>query len=156
MKLEKISNFLTKIIATVFFVGYLPLIPGTFGSLVGVGLFYLLWGFSGWIYFFSISGLIIVGLITSGAAERLFNKKDPGCIVIDEVAGMLVALSFMPPDFKIIILGFLIFRILDTLKPYPAGRLQNMHGAVGVMGDDLVAGVYTNVVLLLILRFTGF
>lgn len=84
--------------------------------------------------------------------EKLLNKKDPGCIVIDEVMGMLIALSFLPPEPKIIILAFFMFRILDTLKPYPAGRLQNMHGAVGVMGDDLVAGLYANIVLQVILR----
>ena len=86
--------------------------------------------------------------------EKLLNKKDPGCVVIDEVAGMLLALSFMPYDFRIIFLGFIIFRILDTLKPYPAARLQNMHGAVGVMGDDLVAGIYTNIVLQVILKLS--
>ncbi len=68
----------------------------------------------------------------------MLNKKDPGCIVIDEVAGMLIALSFMPYDFKIIFLGFLIFRILDTLKPFPAGRLQHVRGAGGGFADDLI------------------
>ena len=88
--------------------------------------------------------------------EKLLNKKDPGCIVIDEVAGMLIALSFMPYDFKIIILGFFFFRILDTFKPYPAGRIQNWHGSAGVIGDDLVAGIYTNILLqiILIIRFS--
>ena len=88
--------------------------------------------------------------------ERLSGKKDPGCIVIDEVAGMLIALSFMPADLKIIFLGFLIFRILDTLKPYPAGRLQHLRGSVGVMADDLIAGIYTNIVLQAILKLASF
>jgi phosphatidylglycerophosphatase A len=103
-------------------------------------------------YFLFIFGIVVLGLATCGRMEKLLNKKDPGCIVIDEVAGMLLALSFIPYDFKIIFLAFLIFRILDTLKPFPAARLQNLPGAVGVMGDDLVAGIYTNIVLLLILR----
>ncbi len=84
--------------------------------------------------------------------EELLKKKDPGCIVIDEVMGMLIALSFLPAEPKIIVLAFFIFRILDTLKPFPAGRLQNLHGAIGIMGDDLVAGAYTNIVLQLILN----
>jgi phosphatidylglycerophosphatase A len=131
------------------------LVPGTFGSLVGVGLFYLLKGATWATYFLFIFGIIALGLITSGRMEKLLNKKDPGCIVIDEVAGMLIALSFMPYDFKIIFLAFLIFRILDTLKPYPAAKLQNRHGAVGVIGDDLIAGIYTNIVLQFILKLTS-
>jgi phosphatidylglycerophosphatase A len=152
MKFGRIIDFLTKAASTVFFIGKLPLMPGTFGSLAGVALFYLIRGASPSAYFLFVSGIIILGLITSGRTEKLLNKKDPGCIVIDEVAGILLALSFMPYDFKVIILGFLIFRILDTLKPYPAGRLQNLHGAVGVMGDDLVAAVYTNIVLQIIIK----
>lgn len=152
MKFEKAGDFLVKASSTIFFVGYLPLVPGTFGSIAGVGLYYLLKGVPLTTYFLFIAGIIALGLVTSGRMEKLLNKKDPGCIVIDEVSGMLIALSFMPNDFKIIFLTFLIFRILDTLKPYPAARLQNRHGALGVMGDDLIAGIYTNIVLLLVLK----
>ncbi|MFA5093038.1 MAG: phosphatidylglycerophosphatase A [Candidatus Omnitrophota bacterium] len=152
----KLKNFLIKLVASVFFIGYLPLIPGTFGSLVGVGLFYLLVD-AGWaVYFLTILCVLVLGLLTSSRMENLLDKKDPSCIVIDEVMGMLVALSFMPADLKIVVLAFLIFRILDTLKPYPAGRLQNLHGAIGVMADDLIAGIYTNIVLLVILRLIVF
>ena len=152
MKFQKVYDFLIKATSSVFFIGYLPLVPGTFGSIAGVGLFYLLKGATGVTYFLFIFCIIVLGLFTSGRTEKLLGKKDPGCIVIDEVAGMLIALNFIPYDFKIIFLAFLFFRILDTLKPYPAGWLQNRHGAVGVMGDDLIAGIYTNIVLLLILK----
>jgi len=152
MRFAVLNNLLVRIISTFFFTGYLPLIPGTFGSIAGVGIFYLFGGANRPLYFIFVFCVMILGLLTSGQAERLLKKKDPGCIVIDEVMGMLIALSFMPPEPKIIILAFIIFRILDTLKPYPAGRLQNMHGAAGVMGDDLVAGVYANIVLQVILR----
>jgi phosphatidylglycerophosphatase A len=152
MRFKKITDFLIQTTSTVFFIGYLPLVPGTFGSLVGLGLFFLFFGYPPLIYFLSILGIIILGLITAGRFEKILNKKDPGCIVIDEVAGMMLALSFMPANFKIILLGFLIFRILDTFKPYPASRLQNQHGAVGVMGDDLIAGLYTNILLQIILK----
>lgn len=152
MKFVSLSNFLVKAIASVFFIGYLPLVPGTFGSMAGVGLFYLLKGVSWPGYFLSIFCVTALGMLVSGKAEKLLNKKDPGCVVIDEVMGMLIALSFMPRDLKIVILGFIIFRILDTLKPYPAGRWQNLRGALGIMVDDLIAGVYTNIVLLVILK----
>ena len=154
MKFGRVGDFLVKTASTVFFIGYLPLIPGTFGSIAGVGLFYLFKGTTAVTYFLYIFGIIALGLATCGRAEKLLNRNDPGCIVIDEVAGMLIALSFMPLDFKIIFLAFLIFRILDTLKPYPAARLQNRRGAFAVMGDDLIAGIYTNIVLQTILKLT--
>ena len=152
MKFTPLGSFLIKATGSFFFVGYLPLIPGTFGSLAGVGLFYLLKTGNSSNYFLFTFCLIILGLFVSGRMERLLGKKDPGCIVNDEVAGMLVSLSFMPLDLKIVFLGFFIFRILDTLKPYPAGRLQHLHGSVGVMADDLIAGIYTNIVLQVILK----
>lgn len=156
MKFNNLGNFLVKAIASVFFIGYLPLIPGTFGSIAGVCLFYLLQG-SGWlIYFLCILFVIALGLLTSGRMEKLLNKKDPSCVVIDEVMGMLIALSFLPADLKIVFLAFLIFRILDTFKPYPAGRLQNLPGSAGVMVDDLIAGIYTNIVLQVILKLVSF
>ena len=156
MKFAVLSDWLTKAISTFFFIGYLPLIPGTFGSLAGLGVFYLLSGSSRINYFLFILCIIVLGLLTSGRMEKLLKRKDPGCIVIDEVMGMLIALSFLPAEPKIVILAFIMFRILDTLKPFPAARLQNLHGAVGVMGDDLVAGVYTNIVLQAILRLHSF
>lgn len=155
MKFDRLSNFLVKFVSTVFFVGYLPLIPGTFGSILGVGLFYLIKGFSPGFYFLAILVIIVLGLATSGRSEKLLNRKDPGCIVIDEVAGMLIALSFLPAEPKIVILAFLVFRILDMLKPPPAGSLQNLHGAIGIIGDDVIAGVYTNIVLQVILRLNS-
>jgi len=152
MKFRGVGDFLVKATSTVFFIGYLPLVPGTFGSLAGVGLFYLLKGTTSVTYFLFIFGIIALGLMTSGRTEKLLNKKDPGCIVIDEVAGMLIALSFMPYDFKIVFLNFMIFRILDTLKPFPAGKLQYLRGSAGVLADDLIAGIYTNIVVLLVLN----
>ena len=151
-----ISNFLVKAISSVLFIGYLPLLPGSFGSLAAVGLIYLLKVSNSGTYFIFTFCVIILGLLTSGRMEKLLDKKDPGCIVIDEVAGMLIALSFMPINKKTVFLAFFIFRILDMLKPYPAGRLQHLRGSLGVMTDDLIAGIYTNVVLLVILKLAAF
>lgn len=156
MKFGIFRNFLTKAVASVFFIGYLPLVPGTFGSLAGVGLFYLIKDAKYPIYLLFILCLIFLGLITCGRMEELLNKKDPACVVIDEVMGMLIALSFISFDLKIVILGFIVFRILDTLKPFPCERLQHIRGAFGIMGDDLVAGIYTNIVLQVILKLVSF
>lgn len=84
------------------------------------------------------------------------GEKDPGCIVIDEVCGMLLSLAFLPPDPGLVIFAFLVFRIMDTLKPYPAGVLQRLKGSVGIMSDDIVAGFYTNIILQLILKLASF
>jgi len=152
MKFKKVIDFLACATSSVLFIGYLPLAPGTFGSIAGIGIFYLLKDTTFLAYCAFLLAIIVLGLASSGRTERLLNKKDPGCIVIDEVAGMLIALSFMPFDFKIIFLGFIIFRILDTLKPFPAARFEHLPGAWGIMTDDLIAGIYTNIVLLLILK----
>ncbi|MDD5281143.1 MAG: phosphatidylglycerophosphatase A [Candidatus Omnitrophica bacterium] len=154
MRFTALGDLLIKAISTFFFIGYLPLIPGTFGSIAGVGIFYLLAGSSRSSYFLFLFCIMVLGVLTSGRAEKLLNKKDPGCIVIDEVMGMLIALCFLPPEPKIVFLAFIIFRILDMLKPFPAGRLQNLHGAIGVMGDDLVAGAYASIVLHVILNLS--
>ena len=145
---------LVRILSTFLYVGYLPLIPGTFGSLAGVVLYYLIKTNPLILFIFTII-LIVIGFFVSGAAEKIMQKKDPSCVVIDEVCGMLVSLLFIPVDLKLVIIAFFLFRILDTLKPYPAGRIQNMHGAVGVIGDDLVAGFSTNIILQVILRLAG-
>ena len=80
MKFQKVYDFLIKATSSVFFIGYLPLVPGTFGSIVGVGLFYLLKGTTGATYFLFIFCIIALGLFTSGRTEKLLNRKDPGCI----------------------------------------------------------------------------
>lgn len=147
-------NFLVKIIATFFYIGYLPLIPGTFGSAAGVVLFYLVRKNP-----FLHLGLALfclgLGFSFSGPAEKIFGKKDAPFIVIDEVSGMLFSLIFIPYDPKLVIIAFLLFRILDTLKPYPAGRLQRLEGSRGIMIDDIVAGLYTNIILQLVLRLVS-
>ncbi|MDP2941154.1 MAG: phosphatidylglycerophosphatase A [Candidatus Omnitrophota bacterium] len=142
-----------KLLSSFFGVGYLPLVPGTFGSLAGVFLFYCAAG-SRLIHLWLALLMAVLGFLVSGKAERVFNKKDPKFVVIDEVAGMLVSLLFLPfYDPWLVAIGFLLFRILDTLKPFPAGCLQEIKGSIGIMSDDLVAGLYTNIMLQLIARF---
>ncbi|OGX17106.1 MAG: hypothetical protein A3K83_01990 [Omnitrophica WOR_2 bacterium RBG_13_44_8b] len=144
-----------KIISTFLYVGYLPFMPGTFASLAGIGLFYLIKD-STFAYVSFVSILIIMGFLVGGSAENLFGKKDARYIVIDETSGMLLSLIFIPYDYKFVILGFFLFRILDTLKPYPAGGLEKLKGSAGIMCDDLVAAVYTNLILQVVLRWASF
>jgi phosphatidylglycerophosphatase A len=148
-------NFVVKILSTFFYLGYLPFVPGTFGSIAGVFIFLLISGNTP-LYIILTLFLTILGFTVSSKAEGIFNKKDAKYIVIDEVSGMLLALLFIPLDLKLVIIGFFLFRILDTFKPYPADRIQEFKGGLGVMGDDIVAGLYTNIILQVVVRFTSF
>ena len=150
-----IRNYIIKISSTFFYIGYLPFIPGTFGSLAGLFLFYLLKG-SIAVYLLFVLPLIILGYMVAGKAEEIFQQKDARCIVIDEVCGMLLSLIFIPADLKLALIAFIIFRLLDALKPYPAGLLQDLKGSIGVMSDDIVAGIYTNIVLQVAFRLVSF
>lgn len=148
-------NFIIKIISTFFYIGYLPFIPGTFASIAAIFLFYLVKDNS-CVHILLTLTLIILGFIVAGRAEKIFNRKDARCIVIDEVGGMLLALIFIPYDIKLVITAFILFRILDTLKPYPSYRLENLAGSIGIMSDDIVAACYTNIILQVVLRFVSF
>ena len=147
--------FWIKLSSTFLGLGYFPVAPGTFGSLGGIAIFYLVKD-SILTYSAVTLLLLLLGLLVTPAAERIFKKKDPRYIVIDEVCGMLISLIFVAYDLRLVVIGFFIFRLLDTLKPPPADRLQNLHGGLGVMSDDIVAGIYTNVLLQIVARSTVF
>ncbi|TBR16096.1 phosphatidylglycerophosphatase A [bacterium] len=149
-------NLVIKILSTVFFVGYLPLMPGTFGTIAGL-----------WLYLSYIKGnpallfiytliFLFIGLLVTGKAEKLFNRKDPKNIVIDEVCGILICFLFIPFDVRLALIGFVIFRILDAVKPYPCSRVESLKGSLGIMSDDIIAGFYTNIVLQVFLRLASF
>jgi phosphatidylglycerophosphatase A len=142
---------LPKIIATFFGVGYLPFIPGTFGSASALLLFFLVRS-SLQAQLVLLALFLFSGFFFSGQAEKLFKSKDPKYIVIDEVAGMFLTLIFVPLDPKLLFIGFLLFRVLDTTKPYPAYKLQNLPGSAGIMLDDIIAAVYANIILQLLSR----
>ncbi len=140
------SGSIAKFIATFFFVGYLPFIPGTFGSLAALLLFLLLKpGSAAHLVYLAV--FLFLGFFFSGKAEKAFNSKDPKYVVIDEVSGMFLTFLFVPLDLKLLVIGFLLFRVFDTVKPYPADLFQNFKGSAGIMLDDIVAGVYANLIL---------
>lgn len=135
-------------IATVAYTGYFPIAPGTIGSLAGL-LVYLLvwWAQSPLVETALILVLFLAGVWAGTTAERYFGGIDPGPIVIDEVVGMLITLAFIPVGVSGAIAGFVLFRIFDVIKPFPAGRLERLHGGFGVMADDAMAAIYANVSL---------
>lgn len=148
-------KFLTKLISTFFYAGYFPLIPGTAGSLAGVFIFFLVKDNIA-AHLLALCALLILGFLVCGRAEEIFKRKDPPFVVIDEVCGMLLGLLFLPYDIRLVIVAFVIFRILDTLKPWPVGRVEKLKGSLGIVGDDIIAGVYTNIILQVVVRFTTF
>ena len=95
--------------------------------------------------------MIVVGIWAASKAERYFGRSDPGQIVIDEVAGMLMTLATIPVGFVGALTGFLLFRIFDVIKPWPAGDLERLHGGLGVMADDVMAGIYAHLSLRLMI-----
>ena len=156
----KPTDYLALSIATCG-VGYLPLAPGTFGSLVSVGLFLLLarvvtGNALVLIVLVSIAVVTFAGIWAGSRIEQLSGRKDPGKVVIDEVAGQLIALFpltlFARWSTAAVIVSFILFRFFDIVKPYPANRLQEVDGGMGIMFDDLLAGVYGAVVVSIFLR----
>jgi len=151
----KIADRIFVVLASVFFVGYLPLIPGTFGSFAGLGIFFLLRRNMPAALFATLL-IMVLGFVVSGRAEKALGRKDHRCIVIDEVAGMLLSLLALPCyGIETFIAAFFLFRLLDTLKPYPAGSFESNPGALGIMGDDIIAGAYVNIILQVVLRLAS-
>lgn len=139
-------KFFILTLSTFFYVGYLPLMPGTFASIAAVCIFLFLR--SNPLNYIAMLILVTLGgFLFSGRAERqIFKTKDARYIVIDEISGMSIALLPLlgsRDDLKMVLLALLFFRILDTLKPYPADRLQDSKGSLGIMSDDIVAGIYS-------------
>jgi phosphatidylglycerophosphatase A len=147
-------RFIALSLATAAGVGYIPFAPGTFGSLVGLLLWWLVPA-SLPVQLTLILVILVVGSWSGGVAERHFGSTDPGPVVIDEVLGMLVTLFMNPVGWVGAILGFLLFRLSDIVKPYPANKLEELHGGVGVMADDLMAAIYANLALRAILAFSN-
>lgn len=140
-----------KLISSFFYLGHSPFMPGTMGSLGGLLVYFLVKN-NEVLYGFSIIFLFMLGMIFAGDAEKVYKRKDARMIVIDEACGMLLALFCVPFSALSVVLGFFLFRILDILKPPPARQLEKLSGSMGVMFDDIVAAIYTNLLLQLIFR----
>jgi phosphatidylglycerophosphatase A len=135
-------------VATVAYCGYFPIAPGTAGSAAGLVVYLLVWWTrSPVVEIALIAATFAAGTWAAGHAERYFGGIDPGQVVIDEVLGMLITLAFIPAGWAAMLAGFVLFRVFDVIKPYPANRLEKFHGGFGVMADDAMAGVYANIAL---------
>lgn len=135
-------------LASFGYVGYFPIAPGTAGSAAALPLFYLLrWSNVPYIELVVIVAVFAIGVWAASGTEVALGRKDPGIVVIDEVLGMLITLALLPVSIWGVLLGFLFFRVFDVIKPYPAAQLEHLHGGLGIMADDAVAGLYSYLLL---------
>jgi len=127
--------------------GYAPFAPGTAGSLVGLLLF---WPLSRLPFAGQVGvtvALFLVGTLAAAHLARRLGLKDPGIVVVDEVVGQWVSLLLLPMTPLTVVLGFLLFRLLDVLKPWPARDFERLPGGWGIMADDVMAGIYANLLV---------
>ena len=147
---------LAVLLSSFFYVGFFPIAPGTAGSAAGLVLFALLKWLGGSapgtmlspvLEVTVIVALFVAGIWSGGVTERHVGTTDPGQVVLDEVVGMLITLAFMPIGWTAAVLGFVVFRVFDIIKPYPASRFERLHGGLGIMADDAMSAVYANLVV---------
>lgn len=145
-----------KVVATGFGSGFAPFAPGTAGTIVAIPV-YLIFSTLPWpLYLLSALALTFLAVYASQEAEKIFHKKDAPQIVIDEIAGFVWAMFLVSPTLCHVLLGFILFRFFDIAKPFPARLCQErLPGGCGVVFDDVAAGIYANIVLLVMIEFFG-
>ncbi len=142
---QSISDRLVVAIATGAYVGYVPPAPGTLGSLLGL---VLLWPLeAGTTQVLVTLCLIGVGIVVAGRAADAMGERDPSAVVIDEIAGIAVATMLLPSRFLERAIAFLLFRLFDVSKPFPVRQAERLPGGVGIVGDDVLAGLYANLLV---------
>jgi phosphatidylglycerophosphatase A len=139
-------NSVSRAISTLFFVGYIPFAPGTCGTLAGLLFIWLVKPSLQW-QAGILAGVFLIGMITSGIAEKSLGEKDSKHIVIDELAGYLCSVIFLPLTPFYMIAAFILFRFFDIIKPPPVSMFEKIGGGAGIMLDDIAAGVITNIIL---------
>ena len=132
-----------RLVSTFFYIGYIPKVSGTAGSLGGL-LFFLLVSYSFPLTVISLLALTAAALLVVGKAEELFGKKDSRRIVIDEAIGMMISLLLLPKKPLLVVAAFILFRLFDIIKPFPIRRIERTASPWGVILDDVVAGIYAN------------
>ena len=141
------KNFLAKFLSTTAFTGLFPIAPGTVGSVITIAILWFLPPQSTLTLLLTALVLFVVGVWSSGVTEKAMGKEDPGSVNIDEDVGMILSLIALPKDWAWWLAAFVIFRFLDITKPWPAKQSQDIGGGLGIMIDDVIVGVYTNVFL---------
>ena len=139
-------SFFVRLIETGFFSGYSSFAPGTAGSIVAFVIYCLLPPLNSWAWGLLLIGLFFIGVYTSGRCEKNWGK-DPRCVVIDEFVGFFVTVSLLPQSVLMGIIGFVVFRILDIMKPPPGRQVEALPGGWGIVADDAIVGIYGQMIL---------
>ena len=135
-------------VATCGYLGYVPIAPGTFGSAAGLAVFFAVRSTGSIaVEVASILLLFAIGVWSGTVAEHHFGGIDPGPVVLDEVVGMLITLFLVPVNVAGAIVGFVLFRLLDVVKPWPSAQFEKLPGGLGVMADDGMAAIYGNLIM---------
>jgi len=143
-------NFIIKLFSTGFFIGYIPGAPGSYASVAGA----LLWWYLPRQSFYAVfAALFLISLLICGRAEILFNKKDDERIVIDEFLGFFTTVAFLPKNLIVLIAGFVFFRLFDIKKPFFIKSVQKYSGSAGIILDDILAGIVSNIIIRMMLVF---
>ena len=152
-------NHIARILASVFYIGFIPGAPGTYGSLAAAAMLYFIGRYGDWVHpailLASVGIITLIGVPASAVASKNAGDDDPSFVVIDEVAGQALTFFCVPFSFTNIILGFAAFRAFDILKPWPIRKLEPLPYGIGIMADDLLAGVYACAVLHIIILISG-
>ncbi|MHB9154128.1 MAG: phosphatidylglycerophosphatase A family protein [Endomicrobiales bacterium] len=138
---------LVTVVASGFGAGYLPVASGTWASALAAALYWYLFPSGDLVTMLAAVSAAVVGIPAATAAEKIYGKKDDSRIVIDEIAGMWISLLFLPHTLKVLAAAFVVFRVLDVIKPFGIRRIQSLRGGWGVMADDVLAAVATNIIL---------
>ena len=149
-------QLIIKFLASGFYTGYFPVAPGTIGSLVGILACFLLQDVPFTTYAIVVILTLIAGIYISGEAEKIYQTKDSSHIVIDEIAGVFFTFIYLPKGISFLLAGFAVFRFFDILKPFPIRSIdEKIKGGWGIMFDDVLAGIYANILIRLIGWWTG-
>ncbi len=145
-------NWLIRFIATGFFVGEKSPAPGTAASIMAALIYFFVLPTTPTFYWTMLILLTFIGVLTAGRAEQMIGEVDPPVVVIDEILGYFIAMAFLPKTAGLAVAGLIIFRVFDIMKIYPMNKLQIVAGGLGIMLDDIYAGIITNLILQIIHR----
>ena len=144
-------KFFILLSATGLGAGFSQIVPGTMGTLVAIPFYYFVSSIPSPLYELTLVAFFFFSSWISNQAERYWGKKDDRRIVIDEIMGFLVTMLWIPRSPLFIVAGFLLFRFFDILKPFPIRRLERVRSGFGVVLDDVLAGIYSNIALHLVI-----
>lgn len=149
----KFYELILKLYCSFFFMGYSPLAPGTVGTMGAVLVFYIFAYMSPLYYLTVIIVFTLISIFLTNKTLRFYNSDDPGEIVIDEVCGYLFAMFLIPFSWSYVFIGFILFRLFDITKPYPIRNIERLPAGYGIILDDILAGIYANIILHLFVLF---